>query len=458
MSKEAEESLDSKQENAQDVSDTVSANEATENEPCAETVDVEKNGSVDEQSASDEVSPQEPVPDTTYDKYLAIRSILRQQEDEQQQQEETRQQIADKVKRFKYAKENPVQDDPPETAPKAEHPKKKKRSKKRKSVGSRIRSLFPQRGDGVLEVIRKFVFLGSSAVFIVCLGLISNYFWENYQNAKVNEGLRDIYTASNSTTGDDSDVIDDYEYYGYLSGAENLLEINSDVVGWLSIPDTEIDYPVLQYKYDENEYYLTRNIYRESVKAGSIFLDYRNLFDVVENGRKLYENSTNLIIYGHNMHDYSMFGSLKYYINNASYYDEHPIIELNSNYRKYQYKIFAMIIVDVNDTTDTEFDYWNHLNFADETEFYDYVNEIKRRTVRLTDVDVTYGDQLLTLSTCNSTFSEGRLVVFARLLRDGEDLYEGTVSTANPNIKWPNSYYKWHENTYDPDAEFEPYG
>ena len=72
--------------------------------------------------------------------------------------------------------------------------------------------------------------------------------------------------------------------------------------------------------------------------------------------------------------------------------------------------------------------------------------------------DVKYGDQLVTLSTCNSTFTEGRLVVFARMLRDGESLEEGTTSIANPNIKWPNSYYKWHKNTYNPDAEFIPYG
>ena len=116
-----------------------------------------------------------------------------------------------------------------------------------------------------------------------------------------------------------------------------------------------------------------------------------------------------------------------------------------------------MFIVDVEDTTDTAFDYWNVLNFQTEEDFYNYVNEIKRRTTRLTDVDVTYGDQLLTLSTCNSTFSDGRLVVFGRLLRDGESEEVGP-STPNPNIKWPNSYYKWRKNTYDPNAEFVPYG
>ncbi|MDE6657745.1 MAG: class B sortase, partial [Oscillospiraceae bacterium] len=201
----------------------------------------------------------------------------------------------------------------------------------------------------------------------------------------------------------------------------------------------------------------------------SIFMDYRDFFDYMlpnkdENGNQLEtykrvaENSENLVIYGHNMHDFSMFGGLKRYINSEGYYENHAIVELNSNFLQYQYKIFGMIIVDANDETDTKFEYWNVMDFKDEKDFYNYVNEVKRRTVRLTDVDVKYGDQLLTLSTCNSTFSNGRLVVFARLLREGEDLYEGCTSVENPNVKWSNSYYTWHKVSYDPDAEFVPYG
>ncbi len=91
------------------------------------------------------------------------------------------------------------------------------------------------------------------------------------------------------------------------------------------------------------------------------------------------------------------------------------------------------------------------------------MNEAKRRTIRLNDVDVKYGDQLLTLSTCDSIFGQGeggRFVVMARMVRDGEDLYEGTQeSKENPNIKWPSLYYKYNGNAkYDPDAEFVPYG
>ncbi len=361
--------------------------------------------------------------------------------------------------------ESEIPPEPQETVKKKKKKKKAKKSKKKKSKKKKGFSLFPKKGDSILEAVRKCVFLASSAIFVVCLCLIADYFWENYQNAQLSDDLRTMYSMDVSdpeaTEPPTEDLGPGYEYYGYLSGAENLLAVNPDVVGWISIPGMDISYPVLQRKgqVDGNDYYLKRNIYGEDAHAGSIFMDYRNDFDYVVDGRKICENSGNLIIYGHNMHDYSMFGSLKHYINYADHYSEHPIVELNSNYRKYKYKIFGMIIVDIDDETDTKFDYWNQLDFPDERAFYDYVNEIKRRTIRLNDVDVKYGDELLTLSTCNSTFSEGRLVVFARKLREDEDLYAGTqTSTENPNIKWPNSYYRWHKNTYDPDAEFVPYG
>ena len=337
-------------------------------------------------------------------------------------------------------------------------------SKKKKKGGLNV---LPRKGDGPFEVIRKFIFLMSAGVFVVCSFLIGKYFWDNHQNDMKNGGLQEQkMQAEMETTEPTEEEEAKHDYFNLLPSQKGFLEQNSEIVGWISIPTKDpdsaspIDYPVLQHKDEEtgNEYYLDRDFFGNQEKAGAIFLDYRNHFDEVENRERKTPNSENLVIYGHNMHDYSMFGSLKWYINDETYYDNHPIVELDSNYRHYKYKIFGMIIVDVDDNTETKFNYWNTLDFVDEADFYRYVNEVKRRTVRLTDVDVKYGDQLLTLSTCNSTFSQGRLVLFARLVRDGEDLLAGCTSSANPNIKWPNSYYKWHKNTYDPNAEFVPYG
>ncbi len=423
-------------------------------------------GSSDETDAEEtdtaEESAEEPESAPLNDKILAIKSAI--------QQEETKLEIADKVRKYKNVMENgdqPVDDASARTAEPSEpvpvKKKSKKNNKKKKTRKKQKQSLFPRKGDRPVEVLRKCVFLASAAVFIVCLALLVEYFWNNQHNSSLNSELGKMYQETLPADPEETTepTEEEYEYFGYLPNVESLLAINPDVVGWISIPGTDISYPVLQRRGndDGNEYYLKRNIYLEDAHAGSIFMDYRNDFDYVIDGKKQLANSGNLIIYGHNMHDYSMFGSLKHYINDANYYSEHPIVELNSNYRKYKYKIFAMIIVDIDDQTDTRFDYWNKLEFADERDFYDYVNEIKRRTIRLNDVDVKYGDELLTLSTCNSTFSDGRLVVFARKLREDEDLISGTeTSTANPNVKWPNSYYRWNRKTYDPEAEFVPYG
>ncbi len=488
MSKEPEESIDSQEVNAPEDSDVTAADAVNDASGDADkTVSEEPESAAEQETApedkevplnetvADEETTNEQLNGTTNEKILAIKSALKVQEEERQL-EETKLHIADKVKRYKTIKETgePAPEDVPEHAeqepeeadPVPEKKKKHKKKKSKKKAKKKRTSLFPQKGDGPFEVIRKCVFLASSAIFVACLCLIADYFWDNYQNSLLAGDMSDIYNqAVQEVTEPTEETVDPaeeaYEYYNYLPNVENLLAVNPDVTGWISIPGTEIYYPVLQRKNQEdgNDYYLKRNIRLEEAHAGSIFMDYRNNFDYVIDGKKQAENSGNLIIYGHNMHDYSMFGSLKHYINNADYYSEHPIVELNSNYRKYQYKIFGFIVVDIDDETETRFDYWNVLDFADETAFYDYVNEVKRRTVRLTDVDVKYGDEILTLSTCNSTFSNGRLVLFARKLRDGEDLYAGTeTSTANPNIKWPNSYYRWHKNTYDPDAEFVPYG
>ena len=187
-----------------------------------------------------------------------------------------------------------------------------------------------------------------------------------------------------------------------------------------------------------------------------------NAGDMDEEGHRVEPDTDNLIIYGHNMGDDSMFGCLKYYERNYDYYGQHPIIELNSNYMRYKYKIFAFFIVDSEDKSDTAFDCWNKLNFNTEEEFYDFVNEAKKRTIRLNDVDVKYGDSLITLSTCNTLLGDrGRLIILARRVRDGEDELAGTQnSKENPNIKWPTLYYDFKSSAkkYDPNAEFVPYG
>lgn len=351
----------------------------------------------------------------------------------------------------------------PDKLPESEKPSGRK---KKGGFQGFVQGLIPWRGDTPLQAVKKVIFLVAIIVFSVCLYLIADYYWSNYKSRNKYGEIQDQYrTALTMNTepegeGANAGTPESVKKWTMNEGAKLLLERNKDTVGYIDIPDTNISYPVLQRRREDgNEYYLHKDIDKENAKAGAIFLDWRNYFDYVVDGKKVLENSQNLVIYGHNMGDGSMFGQLKNYKNDSSFYSKHPVINLSSNYESYTYKIFAYFIVDSEDESDTKFDCWNYLNFDNEEVFYEYVNNAKRRALAFNDVDVKYGDQLLTLSTCNGEFDTARLIVMARLVRDGEDPYEGTQETEkNPNILWPEIYYKWNDNNYDPDAEFEPYG
>lgn len=351
-----------------------------------------------------------------------------------------------------------------EVPEKAEKPKnkKKKGKKKKKSFKEHFLGLFPQKKDSIGERIRKVVFLCSIAVIIVCGYMVSDYYLDLWKSKRINSEVKQIYRSYNEEPATQPPESENAEpSYIMLDAARKLLDINKDVAGFITIPDTQVGNVLMQSS--NNDKYLNTKITGEESRAGEVFLDYRCHFDDMdEEGHRVEPDTDNLIIYGHNMGDDSMFGCLKYYERNYDYYGQHPIIELNSNYMRYKYKIFAFFIVDSEDKSDTAFDCWNKLNFNTEEEFYDFVNEAKKRTIRLNDVDVKYGDSLITLSTCNTLLGDrGRLIILARRVRDGEDELAGTQnSKENPNIKWPTLYYDFKSSAkkYDPNAEFVPYG
>ncbi len=356
--------------------------------------------------------------------------------------------------------------EPPERVHSSQKPAGSKKKKKKKTPAQRLRGLFPEKGDSVGECIRKIVFLGSVVAIFVCGYFVGDYYYDLWASKHKTRELMEIYEIYEDREAPTEAVEDESEkrirYKGMLDGARKLWDQNHDIVGVITIPDTPINNPVMQS--EDNNKYLNKKFDLSENIAGELFLDFRNHFDDVgEDGYLKTENSDNLVIYGHNMLDEQMFGSLKWYQRHEDYYGKHPIIYLSSNYEKYTYKIFAFFIVDASDETDTKFDCWNMLDFDNEGDFYNFVNEAKKRSLRLTDVDVKYGDPILTLFTCNTTLPDeerGRLIIMARRVREGEDPMAGTQnSKANPNIKWPTIYYDEHPGErYDPDAEFVPYG
>lgn len=352
-----------------------------------------------------------------------------------------------------------------------EFPQPTQGTRKQNKLTGILSKIFPWKGDSAFEAMRKMVFSLAVVVVGVCAVLISSYYIDRYKGKKEYEEWNRLYEEAKKNRSFNSDG--DAEDYGEGIEAEYLepnelwfwREVNPDFIGWINIPGTVVSYPVVQKKSEDinvntNNYYLYKTFKGEDNPAGCIFMDYRCRFDEVVDHRRIVENSGNVFIYGHNMNNRTMFGSLRDYVSNPYFYSEHPIVEFSSAYNHYKFKIFAVFVVDGEDMTSKyAFDCWNTLDFENETMFYDYVNEAKKRTLISNDVDVKYGDQLLSLYTCNGLVENGKLILMCREVRAGEDLYEGTKNaTLNENVLYPTAYYKGgRPENYDP-KKFVPYG
>jgi len=174
-----------------------------------------------------------------------------------------------------------------------------------------------------------------------------------------------------------------------------------DLAGWLRIADTNIDLPVMQYT--DNDYYLHVNMDGEDDKNGTLFLDYRT---------DLKNPGDNMIIYGHNMRSGAMFGGLKQYLD-EDFARNHATIEFDTIYEKQEFEVVAVCLSKVNYQDEDAYRYYNFTDAADENEYKAFTDAMDESVVlRLRDTP-TWGDKLLTLSTCNSYTEDGRLYVVA---------------------------------------------
>lgn len=178
-----------------------------------------------------------------------------------------------------------------------------------------------------------------------------------------------------------------------------------DLIGWLRIEGTQIDLPVMQTA--DNEYYLHHNIDGEEDKSGTLFLDYRG--DVLK-------PSANLIIYGHNMKNGSMFGELKQYLE-AEFSSGHSVIQFDTIYEKQTYQLAAVCLSEVGYQDDGRNRYYNFIEAENAEDFQDFLEEVRETAVFDNTQDVSESDELLTLSTCNSYVEDGRLFLVAKKIQ-----------------------------------------
>lgn len=230
-------------------------------------------------------------------------------------------------------------------------------------------------------------------LLVVCLIISGTYVYMQYKEDKeqeeIFEDLSNVVVENEQSVKDDNNTID----------VSKLYEKNHDFIGWLKIKDTNIDYPVMQTEKERQDYYLHRNFYKEYSQLGTPYI--AEACDI--------QLSDNIIIYGHHITNNRMFGELEKY-KNQNFYENHKIINFSTIYEKADYEIIAVF----KTVAYTGFKYYNFINASSEDEFDTFVNKCKELSFYETGKTAEYGDKLLTLSTCEYSRKNGRLVVIAK--------------------------------------------
>ena len=242
----------------------------------------------------------------------------------------------------------------------------------------------------VRKFIRVFFFLLLVAIIVASsIYILSNLMQEKKQQNDFEE-LQEIVEDNTQEESDSENSIDLY----------NLYLINNDVVGWIRIEGTNINYPVMQ----NSEYYLRQNIYKEYSTYGTPFLaDYCNI-----------NLSDNLIIYGHHIKSGMMFADLDKY-KSYDYYLNHKTIKLyklrGTETIEEEYKIISCFKTTVNKGG---FKYYNFFNATSEADYNSFLEQCRELSFYNTEDTAKYRDKLITLSTCEYSLNNGRMVVVAK--------------------------------------------
>lgn len=332
---------------------------------------------------------------------------------------------------------------------KEEKKARKQREKAEKKTGEKVRI-------GAGEIVRRIVLTLAILVIIASGGILVNTYIVQPALAKklISDTVSDLSDGLKEH-GDaeiDSSISSKYDVnfpMGMLAKYAPLYASNTDLRGWISIPAFEINLPVVQGT--DNDYYLKRNIYKKWTEYGVPFFDYR-----IAQGQFV-NLPRNTVIYGHNMRsDDLIFGMLEEY-RDIDGFKRAPVIECNTIYGNYNWVICGVFISNSKAEHDNGYVFpYNFIDCSDQ-KFAEYIVELEKRRFYDTGVDLAITDKILTLSTCCYDFPDARLVVVARLLRDGESVSVDTSKAIkNPDPKGPQAWYDENgkPNNYAYDARW----
>ena len=189
-----------------------------------------------------------------------------------------------------------------------------------------------------------------------------------------------------------------YEKIRVEKEEENLYDKYEDYRGWIKIDNTNINYPIVQGK--DNSFYLDKDINKNYLSSGSIFMNYLN------HGF----NDENTVLFGHHMRNKTMFAQLKKYKEKEFFYGDNDIVIEVENDKVLKYKVFSAYVTDANDN-------YIKTNFDDKDQYKEFLEDIKNKSLYKSDIDVNENDKIITLSTCSYEFNDARMVVHGKLLK-----------------------------------------
>lgn len=252
---------------------------------------------------------------------------------------------------------------------------------------------------GLQNVLKKKIYIASVASCFVLL-IVSSYQVFHYcaESKKQKEEFDKLAEIVEQTGGDAKTESKDL-----LNNYQKLFNENNDMIGWIAIDGTQIQYPVM-YTPDNPGFYLKHSFKKEHNSYGVPYI--AEYCDPIE-------PSDNVIIYGHHMKDGTMFAGLMDYAD-KEFYEKHKIIQFDTLTEQAKYEVVSVFKTTVYDNEG--FKYYEFADAEKREDFENYVKECKSLSLYDTGVSAVYGDKLITLSTCEYSVPNGRFVVVAKRL------------------------------------------
>lgn len=287
------------------------------------------------------------------------------------------------------------------------------------------RSGFVKNGKSLKNIITKLLMLVFGMAFLVCavLLLLDLVILPAIADKQQKEFKNIYYSDISSQPGETQPN----------HGFSGLEKVNPNIVGWIKIPNTRIDFPVMQANKENPDFYLSHDCKDQYSKFGSIYADAQS--PVSE------PNQKSIILYGHTLNSGRMFTDLKKY-KSFNFYKANPVFTFNTVNSSQRWKIISVFLTNTLSQQGVPFNYIR-TEFKDNNDYLNFVYQLRIRSLYNTGVSFEAKDKLVLLSTCSSEFTGFRLVIAARKVRDGEtDMVDTTLMSYNSNALYPDCWYQ----------------